>query len=127
MFDVGFQTWHECEKSIQSRVHENPNVKDMTDITDDCSADVLSQQWVCRSDGYLRLEALLHLPELSLLFICSNLHHILLLIDPVPPVLLATLLQQSHSDGGREQGKVTTKFIIEKIQLTYTTCFSKTV
>lgn len=69
--------------------------------------DVFSQQWVCRSGGYL-LEALLHLQELSVLFTRSNLRHILLLIDPVPPVLLAALLQQGHSEGGEkaEGGKV---------------------
>lgn len=60
---------------------------------------------VFSSGGYLRPEALLHLPELSLLVIHSNLHRILLLIDPVPPVLLATLLQQSHSDAGTEHGR----------------------
>lgn len=55
------------------------------------------------SGGYLCLEGLFHLPGLNLLVPSSSLRHIMLLVDSIPPVLLATLFQQRHSDRGRHR------------------------
>lgn len=60
------------------------------------SAVDLSSDQLIGSGGYL--DAWLRLQGLNLLLTGCKLRHILLPVDSVPPVLLTTLLQQSHSD-----------------------------
>lgn len=49
----------------------------------------------------LLLAALLSLTLLVLLLCGHRFNHFLFLVDPVPPVLLTTLLQQGHSETGQ--------------------------
>lgn len=61
--------------------------------------------WVSRSGGYLLLKDLLLLLQVvKVLFVGSRLRRVLLPVNPAPPVVLAALLQQGHSD--RERKKI---------------------
>lgn len=57
-----------------------------------------STNYLIGAGGYLCLEAWFYLQWLNLVVTGCKRSHVLLPVDPVPPVLLATLLQQCHSE-----------------------------